>query len=136
MSESAISFFFFIFIFLINWNTNLVTRLWFSCLYWSWDIEYRTKLESAYRKYNSFFDLKTKLVLKYFYFSFFNFITKIEKSKNFLKFIIWFEIKKWIQEFWFFFFFFFFFNLVLNKNRLKKNNFFFFLFFQFNNQIW
>ena len=33
------------------------------------------------------FDLKTKRILKFFHFSFFNFITKTEKGKNFLKFI-------------------------------------------------
>ena len=32
-----------------------------------------------YRKYNSFFDLKTKEISKIFHFSCFNFITKIEK---------------------------------------------------------
>ena len=45
-------------------------------------------------KVNSLFDLKTKQILKIFHFSFFNFINKIEKGKNFLKFIFWFEIKK------------------------------------------
>ena len=38
-----------------------------------------TCTESAYQKYNSFFDLKTKRILKTFHFSCFNFITKIEK---------------------------------------------------------
>ena len=63
-----------------------------------------TWTESMYLKYNSFFDLKTKEISKIFHFSCFNFITKIENWKNFLKFILWFEIKKWIRIFWFLFF--------------------------------
>ena len=51
-------------------------------------------LKSVYQKYNSFFDLKTKWTLKFFHFSFSHFITKIEKPKNFLKFIFWFQNKK------------------------------------------
>ena len=89
--------------FLINWNTKLIIRLWFSCLYWGWDIECRTKWESVYQKYNSFFDLKTKRILKFFHFSFLSFITKIEKQNNFLKFIFWFQNKKWIRKFRFLF---------------------------------
>ena len=63
-----------------------------------------TWTESMYLKYNSFFDLKAKEISKIFHFSCFNFITKIENWKNFLKFILWFEIKKWIRIFWFLFF--------------------------------
>ena len=29
------------FIFLINWNTKLETKFWFSFLYWSWDIKHK-----------------------------------------------------------------------------------------------
>ena len=60
--------------------------------------------ESMYRKYNPFFDLKLKRILKVFHFSFFSFKIKIEKWKKFLKFIFWFQIKKWIRKFWFLFF--------------------------------
>ena len=59
------------------------------------------EIQSVHRKYNSFFDLKTKRILKFFHFSFFNIKTKIEKWKNFLKFIFWFQIKKWNRKFWF-----------------------------------
>ena len=38
-------------------------------------------------KYNLFFDLKTKQILKIFHFSFFNFITWIRKWKDVLKFM-------------------------------------------------
>ena len=65
----------------------------------SWD-----EMESVYRRYNSFFDLKTKWILKIFHFPFFNFKTKIEKWNNFLKFIFWFQIKKWNRKFRFSFF--------------------------------
>ena len=52
---------------------------------WSFDfeIELRFQNQSVYWKYNSFFDLKTKRILKCFHFSFFNFITKIEKERIF-----------------------------------------------------
>ena len=86
--------------FLINWITKLDIKFWFSLLHLSWDIK---PTESMYWKYNLFFDLKTKRILKIFHISFFNFITKIEKEKNFLKLIFWFEIKKGIRKFWYFF---------------------------------
>ena len=88
------------------------------------------RFESVYQKYNLFFDLKTKRILKIFYFSFFNVITKIEKWMNFLKFIFWFEIKKWIREFRFLFF------EIGFKSKQSQKKFFSFFFFQFNNQIW
>ena len=77
-----------------------------SVLIITWKNEKRKKIlfKSVYQKYNSFFDLKTKWILKFFHFSFSNFITKIEKPKNFLKFIIWFEIEKWIRKFWILFY--------------------------------
>ena len=59
----------------------------------------KTNYTFGTRKYNWFFDLKTKLILKIFHFSFFSFIIKIEKLKNFLKFIFWFEIKKGIRKY-------------------------------------
>ena len=74
-----------------------------SKFYFFWKRKSDVPFESMYRKYNSFFDLKTKRILNIFQFSFLNFITKIEKWKNFLKFIFWFEIKKWIWKFWFLF---------------------------------
>ena len=110
------------FVFLINWKTK------FKILYLDFAFTSIKKtnsnnwLQSVYRNYNSFFDLKTKRILKIFRFSFFNFITKIEKWKNFLKFIFWFEIKKWIRKFCFL-------KLVLNQNRVKKKFFFRFSFF-------
>ena len=76
-----------------------------------------------FQKYNSFFDLKTKQILKFFHFSFFNFITKTEKGKNFLKLIFWFQIKNEFKNFDFRFL-----KLVWNQNRFKKN-FFCFSFF-------
>ena len=88
------------------------------------------RFESVYQKYNLFFDLKTKRILKIFYFSFFNVITKIEKWMNFLKFIFWFEIKKWIRKFRFLFF------EIGFKSKQSQKKFFSFFFFQFNNQIW
>ena len=86
--------------------------------------------QSVYRKYNSFFDLKAKRISKIFHFSFFNFKTKIDKWKNFLKFIFLFQIKNEFENFDFCFS-----KLVLNQNRFKKI-FFSILVFQFNNQIW
>ena len=85
--------------------------------------------KSVYRKYNSFFDLKTKQILKIFHFSFFNFKAKIEKRKNFW--ISFFDIKSknWFENFDFCFL-----KMVLNQNRFNKF-FLSFFFFQFNNQI-
>ena len=101
-----------------NWDLNLVFRFdnenekrkkikilfhfktKIECPFWPTDCA-RIHFKSVHRKYNSFFDLKTKRILKIFHFSFFNFKTKIEKWKNFLKFIFWFQIKKWNRKFWF-----------------------------------
>ena len=46
---------------------------------------------------------------------------------KYMKFIVWFQIKKWIWKYWFCFF-----NLVLNQNIIFP----FFIFFSFNNQNW
>ena len=106
------------FVFLINWKTKfkilylefVFTTPWkkkFRLLFWCLIVFYFDwifNVQSVYRKYNSIFDLKTKQILKFFQFSFFNFMTKIEKRKNFLEFIFWFQIKKWIRKFWFLFF--------------------------------
>ena len=83
-----------------------------------------------YWKYNSFFDLKTKRILKIFHFSFLNFKTRVEKWMNFLKFIFWFQIKKSIRKFWFLFF-----EIGFKSKQIQKNFFSFFI-FQFNFQIW
>ena len=76
----------------------------------------KTCTESAYRKYNSFFDLKTKRILKIFHFSCFNFITKIEKWNNFWN--SFFDLKS-KNEFEYFDFCFL--KLILNQNRFQKS---------------
>ena len=83
-----------------------------------------------YRKYNSFFDLKANQILKFFHFSFFSFITQIEKRQIFWNSIFDSKTKNEFKNFDFCFL-----KLVLNQNRFKKN-FFSFLLFQFHNQIW
>ena len=85
------------------------------------------EIQSVHRKYNSFFDLKTKRILKFFHFSFFNIKTKIEKWKNFWNSFFDFKSRNEIENFDFCFL-----KVVLNQNRFKKN---FFLRFWFYNSI-
>ena len=66
------------FIFLTNWNTKLEIEFWFSFLYWTWHIKYKTNL---------FFNFQNNRTLKFkleFRFSFFILIWKT-KNQIFLK---------------------------------------------------
>ena len=110
------------FVFLINWNTKL--KLKFSrlssdfCFYT--EIKTQNIKKSVHQKYNSFFDLKTKQILKNFYFLFFNFITKIEKWKNFFEIHFLISNQKMNTKILVFL------KLALNQNRFKKIFFFIF----------
>ena len=83
-----------------------------------------------YRKYDSFFDLKTKRILNFFSFFIFPFHKQNWKMKEFFEihFLIW--NQKMNSKILILIFL----KLVLNQNRSKKKIFFFL--FQFNNQIW
>ena len=86
--------------FLINWNTKLEIN----------------PIQSVHRKYNLFFDLKTKRILKIFHFS----ISKQKLKQNWNEIIFWnlffnFKSKNEFENFDFCFL-----KSVLNQNRFKK----------------
>ena len=85
---------------------------------------------SVYRKYNSFFNLKTKRVLKFFIFRFSISLPTLKKRKIFWNSFFDFKSKNEFENFDFCFL-----KLVLNQNRLKKDFLPFFI-FSFNNQNW
>ena len=61
------------FVFLINWNTKLEIKFWFSFLYWSWDIKNKTK---------PFFHFKNNWTLKFKFEVRFSFFILIWKTKS------------------------------------------------------
>ena len=60
-------------IFLVNWNTKLEIKLWFSFLYRSWDIKHQTKW---------FFNFKSNWTLKFEFELRFSFLILIWKTEN------------------------------------------------------
>ena len=62
------------FIFLTNWNTKLEIEFWFSFLYWTWHIKYKTNF--------NFFNFQNNRTLKFKLEFRFSFFILIWKTKN------------------------------------------------------
>ena len=70
------------FVFLINWNTKLEIKFWFSFLYWNWDIKHKTNWFFVFQNTRT---LKFKLEVR---FSFFILIWKTESQIYLNKYLI------------------------------------------------